>query len=101
MNSSGSGISEILIMALDLAWWVVIIQFIMSWLVQFNVLNLRQPIVAQAWFGINRLTSPRLTSPIYDRIRRYVPTLSGIDFTPIIVIFGIRAIQVLLYKNPF
>ena len=57
MNSSGSGISEILIMALDLAWWVVIIQFIMSWLVQFNVLNLRQPIVAQAWFGINRLTS--------------------------------------------
>ena len=50
MNSSGSGISEILIMALDLAWCVVIIQFVMSWLVQFNVLNLRQPIVAQAWF---------------------------------------------------
>ncbi|MBT3953021.1 YggT family protein [Amylibacter sp.] len=96
MNSGGSGISEILIMALDLAWWIVIIQFIMSWLVQFNVLNLRQPIVAQAWFGINRLTSP-----IYDKVRRYVPSLSGIDFTPIIVIFAIRALQVILYKNPF
>ncbi len=96
MTTNGTGISEILIMALDLAWWVVIIQFIMSWLIQFDVLNLRQPIVAQAWSGINRITSP-----VYDKLRLIVPSIGGIDFTPIIVIFGIRALQVLLYKNPF
>jgi YggT family protein len=96
MTATGSGISDILIMALDIAWWVVIIQFIMSWLIQFDVLNLRQPIVAQAWMGINRITAP-----IYQPLRRVIPSVGGMDFTPIIVIFGIRALQVLLYKNPF
>ena len=96
MEASGTGISQILIMALDLAWWIVIIQFIMSWLIQFDVLNLRQPIVAQAWFGINKITNP-----IYEPLRRVIPPVAGMDFTPIIVIFGIRAIQVLLYNNPF
>lgn len=96
MTATGSGISDILIMALDIAWWIVIIQFIMSWLIQFDVLNLRQPIVSQAWVGINRITSP-----IYDPLRRVIPPVGGIDFTPIIVIFGIRALQVLLHKNPF
>jgi len=96
MTGTGTGISQILIMALDIAWWIVIIQFIMSWLIQFDVLNLRQPIVQQAWVGINRLTSP-----IYEPLRRIIPPVSGIDFTPIIVIFGIRALQVLLANNPF
>tara|TARA_R110002096_G_scaffold57509_1_gene145768 strand:+ start:12364 stop:12654 length:291 start_codon:yes stop_codon:yes gene_type:complete len=96
MGGTGSGISQILVMALDIAWWLVIIQFIMSWLIQFDVLNLRQPIVAQAWTGINRITAP-----IYKPLRRVIPPIAGMDFTPIIVIFGIRAIQVLLINNPF
>jgi len=96
MSGTGTGISQILIMALDIAWWIVIIQFIMSWLIQFEVLNLRQPIVQQAWVGINRITAP-----IYEPLRRIIPSVSGIDFTPIIVIFGIRALQVLLANNPF
>jgi YggT family protein len=96
MTATGTGLSQILFMALNIAWWIVIIQFVMSWLIQFEVLNLRQPIVQQAWVGINRLTAP-----IYGPLRRVIPPMAGMDFTPIIVIFGIRALQILLIQNPF
>lgn len=96
MTASGTGLSQILIMALNIAWWIIIIQFIMSWLIQFDVLNRRQPIVDQAWVGINRITAP-----IYQPLRRVIPPMAGLDFTPIIVLFGIRALQILLLNNPF
>lgn len=96
MTASGTGLSQILIMALNIAWWIIIIQFIMSWLIQFDVLNRRQPIVDQAWVGINRITAP-----IYQPLRRVIPPVAGLDFTPIIVLFGIRALQILLLNNPF
>jgi YggT family protein len=96
MTATGTGLSQILFMALNIAWWIVIIQFVMSWLIQFDVLNLRQPIVQQAWVGINRITAP-----IYRPLRKIIPSVAGMDFTPIIVIFGIRALQILLIQNPF
>ena len=96
MTASGTGLSQILIMALNIAWWIIIIQFIMSWLIQFDVLNRRQPIVDQAWVGINRITAP-----IYQPLRRVIPPVAGLDFTPIIVLFSIRALQILLLNNPF
>lgn len=96
MSATGTGLSQILFLALNIAWWIVIIQFIMSWLIQFDVLNLRQPTVAQAWDGINRITAP-----IYNPLRRIIPSMAGMDFTPIIVIFAIRALQILLINNPF
>ena len=96
MNASGTGLSQILFMALNIAWWIVIIQFVMSWLIQFDVLNRRQPVVEQAWVGINRITAP-----IYQPLRRFIPAVAGMDFTPIIVIFAIRALQILLINNPF
>jgi YggT family protein len=96
MTATGTGLSQILFLALNIAWWIVIIQFIMSWLIQFEVLNLRQPIVQQAWVGINRITAP-----IYAPLRKIIPPMAGMDFTPIIVIFAIRALQILLINNPF
>ncbi len=96
MELSGTGISRILVDALTIARWIIIIHLIMSWLIQFEVLNLRQPIVSQAWYAINRITNP-----IYARLRRIIPPIAGMDFTPIIVLFGIHAVQVLLISNPF
>ncbi len=86
----------ILIEMLNIARWIVIIQFLMSWLIQFDVLNTRQPIVAQVWTIINRITTP-----IYAPIRRIIPPIAGMDFSPIIVIFGIRALQILVINSSF
>jgi YggT family protein len=96
MSETSMTISGLLVEVLNIARWIVIIQFIMSWLIQFEVLNRRQPIVEQAWVGINRITSP-----IYQPLRRVIPPVAGMDFTPIIVIFAIRALQILLINNPF
>lgn len=69
---------------LAIAFWVIVIQVIMSWLINFNVINLHQPLVRQIWDGLNRLTAP-----VYGRIRRFLPSMGGLDFAPMIVILGI------------
>ena len=43
---------EILLLILDIAQFIIIAHIIMSWLINFQVLNLRQPIVAQIWDGL-------------------------------------------------
>jgi YGGT family len=39
-------------------WFLIIAHVVMSWLINFSVLNLRQPLVAQLWDGLNRLLEP-------------------------------------------
>ncbi len=84
----------ILDLVLDLAWFVVIAQVIMSWLINFNVLNRNQPLVWQIWTGLNRLLEP-----VYGPIRRIMPDLGGLDLSPIIVLIGLYAIRVILFNN--
>lgn len=76
---------------LTIAFWIVLIQVIMSWLINFEVINLRQPLVYQIWTGLNRLLDP-----IYKPIRRVLPNLGGIDLAPMILIIGILFIQRLI-----
>jgi YggT family protein len=73
---------------------VILIHFIMSWLLSFQVLNLRQPIVAQIWDGLNRLLEP-----IYGPIRRVLPQMGGLDLSPLVALLGIYAIEIILRNN--
>ena len=79
---------NILIYLLSIAYWIVLIHVIMSWLISFQVLNLHQPFVAQVWYGLNRLLAP-----IYDPIRRRLPDMGGLDLTPLVVFIGIIILQ--------
>ena len=76
---------------LTLAFWIVLIQVIMSWLINFDVINLRQPFVYQLWTGINRLLDP-----LYRPIRKFLPNLGGIDLAPMVLIIGILFVQRLI-----
>ena len=76
---------------LTLAVWIIIIHVIMSWLINFQVINLQQPIGYLIWKGLNQLTEP-----IYRPIRRLLPDLGGIDLAPLIVIIGIMFVQRLI-----
>ena len=49
---------QILLLILDLAWYVIIAHVIMSWLINFNVLTRNQPLVWQVWMGLNRVLEP-------------------------------------------
>ena len=87
-------ILQILFLLLDLIWYVVIAHVILSWLVNFQVLNLRQPLVAQVWDGLNRLLEP-----IYRRIRAFLPDLGGLDLAPLVLLLAIYALQIVLANN--
>ena len=80
--------------AINLAWWIIIVQFIMSWLISFDVVNTRNAFVSQIWHTLNRITAP-----VYRPIRRFLPDMGGLDFSPVIVLFGLIALQVLVNNN--
>lgn len=86
-----TALMETLLLILNIAQWIVLIHIIMSWLINFQVLNLRQPLVAQIWHGLNRLLDP-----VYSRIRAMLPSLGGLDLAPLIVLIAIFFLQRLI-----
>ena len=85
---------EILLLVLNIAYWIVLVHVIMSWLINFQVLNLRQPLVAQVWHELGNTLEP-----VYRRIRKLIPISGGIDFAPLIVFFGIIALKIIVSRN--
>ncbi len=75
----------------QILWFVILAHVIMSWLIGFNVLNTRQPLVYKLWGLLNRALEP-----IYGPIRRLLPPMSGVDLTPMVVIIAMILIERLL-----
>ncbi len=74
---------------LSVVYFVMIIHIIMSWLINFEVLNVRQQFVGQIWYGLNRLLEP-----IYEPIRRFLPDTRPLDLAPLvalIIVISLRA----------
>jgi YggT family protein len=85
---------QILMLLIDVAFMIILAHIIMSWLITFGVLNMRQPIVAQIWYGLNRLLEP-----VYDPIRRRLPAMGGLDLAPLLVILGLYVLEIVLRNN--
>ncbi len=85
---------QILLLILDIVWFIILAHVIMSWLINFQVLNLHQQLVAQIWYGLNRLLEP-----IYGPIRRILPNMGGLDLTPLVVLIGVYALRIILINN--
>jgi YggT family protein len=74
--------------------YVVIAMAILSWLIAFNVVNTRNPVVhmiAELLF--------RLTEPVLRPIRNLLPNMGGIDISPIILFLIILFIQSVILPN--
>ena len=89
-----ASIFQILMLLLDVARLFIFAHFIMSWLIQFEVLNVRQPLVGQIWYGLQRILEP-----IYRPIRNILPNMGGIDLTPLVALIGIEIIKSVLKNN--
>lgn len=87
---------QILYAITSVVWFIVIVHIIMSWLINFQVLNLRQQFVAQLWYGLNRLVEP-----VYGPIRRMLPNMGGLDLSPIIVLLVLFAIRTVINNNMY
>jgi YggT family protein len=85
---------QVLLLVLDVVWFIVIAHVIMSWLISFQVLNTRQPLVYQIWTGLEGLLRP-----IYDPIRRILPTMGGLDLSPLVALIVVAALRIIIRNN--
>ncbi len=89
-------IYKILALLLDVAFMIMLVHVIMSWLINFQVLNLRQPLVASIWDGLNRLLEP-----VYQPIRRMLPQTGALDLAPLVVFLIIIILRDILLPDIF
>ncbi len=93
-------ILDIVLIALNLYTWVVIIGAILSWLIAFDVVNIRNDLVRNAWNLFLALTEPFLRP-----IRNFLPSTGGIDLSPIVLLLGVMLIERIIvyyvYPNVF
>ncbi|KLN60689.1 membrane protein [Kiloniella spongiae] len=78
----------VLVIALDLFKWAVIISAILSWLVAFNVINTQNQFVSMVGEFLWRLTEPALRP-----IRSIIPSIGGMDLSPIVLLLIIIFLQ--------
>lgn len=82
---------DIVDLLLQVLLWIIIIQAVLSWLVAFNVINTHNDFVRTVLNGLDRVTNP-----LYRPIRRILPDLGGLDFSPMVVILLIVIARKLL-----
>jgi YggT family protein len=89
---------DVIKIVLDLYVWLLIAAAVLSWLVAFNVVNVRNPVVATIGDFLYRITEPLLRP-----IRNMMPNLGGLDISPVILILIIILIQrlILYYVEPY
>jgi YggT family protein len=73
---------------IDIYFYILIINIILSWLIAFNVVNTQNRLVMTILYATNRLTDPLL-----NPVRRILPNLGGIDISPIILVLCLLFIQ--------
>jgi YggT family protein len=81
-------ILDVILIVLDLYIWLLIAAAILSWLVAFNVVNARNQFVAMVGDFLFRVTEPVLRP-----IRNMLPSLGGLDVSPVVVILIIILIK--------
>jgi YggT family protein len=81
-------ILQLIDLVLDVAFFIMIAHIILSWLVTFNVLNVRQPVVGSIWDGLNRLLEP-----VYAPIRRMLPNTGALDLAPLVAFIILIALR--------
>ncbi len=82
---------QILMILLNVLWWIIIIQAVMSWLIGFNVINLHNDLVRSVWYALNKLTEP-----LYRPIRKIMPDFGALDLSPLVVLLAIYILQTVI-----
>ena len=78
---------------IDLYVWVIILSAVLSWLVAFDIVNMRNRFVYLVGDALNRLTEP-----VYRPVRRLLPDMGGLDLSPLIVILGLWFLRDLMWE---
>lgn len=84
---------DVILLVLQLYTYVIIIVAIMSWLIAFNVINVYNNVVRAIWDALNALTEPVLRP-----IRNLLPSFSGLDLSPLVLLLLIFLLQDVIAK---
>jgi YggT family protein len=85
---------QILIVLLNVVWWVIIIHVVLSLLVSFNVLNTSSEGVRRFVQGLDRFLEP-----LYRPIRKILPDFGGIDFAPFVILLVVSILSQIVLPN--
>jgi YggT family protein len=81
---------------IDIYIYVLVASAVLSWLIAFNVVNTRSPVVATVTDILYRLTEPVLAP-----LRRVLPNFGGLDISPVVVILLLIFLRRLLFERFF
>jgi len=87
---------DVIMLVLQLYWYIVLAMIIMSWLISFNIVNTRNEFVNQVWRILNQMTEPVLRP-----IRRFMPKFSGLDLSPLVLFLIIFFIQQIIVRYAY
>ncbi|MZR29128.1 YggT family protein [Sneathiella litorea] len=73
--------------------WLLIANAILSWLVAFNVVNTSNQFVSAVGNFLYRITEPPLRP-----IRKVIPTMGGLDVSPVVLILLLIFLRNLLFE---
>ena len=73
--------------------WIIIINAVLSWLVAFNILNTQNRFVFSALD-----VTYKLTDPVLNKIRRFIPNFGSIDISPVILILFLMFLRNLIFE---
>jgi YggT family protein len=79
---------QLLYMAIEIYTFIIIASIVVSWLIAFNVISMQHPAARNLVSFLGRATDP-----VMRPIQRFIPSIGGIDISPIIVIFGLTILQ--------
>ncbi|MDB5711832.1 MAG: YggT family protein [Sphingomonas bacterium] len=76
---------------LNILWWIIVIQAVMSWLIAFNIINTWNDTVRSVWNALQKMTDP-----LYRPIRRIMPDFGGLDLSPLVVLLIIYILMTIV-----
>lgn len=88
-------IVDIALILLNVIWWIIIVQAILSWLIAFNVINTHNDMVGMIWDALQKMTEP-----LYRPIRKIMPDFGALDLSPMVVLLGLIILNRVLLEIP-
>ena len=85
---------QILYILLNLVWWIIVVQAILSWLIAFNVINTHNDFVRSIWQALEKMTEP-----LYRPIRKIMPDFGALDLSPMVVLLILYILMRVILPN--
>ena len=73
--------------------WIIIINAILSWFVAFNILNTQNRFVSSVLDA-----TYKLTDPVLNKIRRFIPTFGSVDISPVVLILILMFLRNIIFE---